>query len=155
MPSPFRQLAPAASVLALTATLALAPAAAADDAPAPVEPRSAAAFVDSIGVNTKLWQSDKTPYLRDYDRFEQLLADSGIKHIRDGVHKRKRQWQIDRFNELADRHDIRLKAGPHDWLGDGVEYFLEDMHAVRGALAVIGGPNEPDVFTGKETAKKL
>lgn len=52
--------------------------------PAPAQSRSAAEFVDSIGVNVHFNQL-QTPYVTLFPLVKQKLLESGIRHVRDGA----------------------------------------------------------------------
>lgn len=121
---------------ALVAMLAPRPAGA-----VPQPAASADTFVDSICVCTH-WSYPDTPYGMAYEQVKQRLVDSGIRHIRDGLHPRLR--------DLA-RHGIRatVPVDP-DPNGGGAEVTRDAIKAFNAmppaAVEAVEGPNEPDLF---------
>ena len=114
----------------------------AQPAPAPAnlnwEPaRRADDFVDSIGVCTH-WQYRNTPYGKFYEPAKQRLAESGIRHIRDGWDLR----EVELWRELGVRTTMLLDPGPLD---KPLELWKQNL----GMLDMIEGPNEPNNFWPK------
>ena len=98
---PIRRAAWNAAVLCLS--LIGCPLEAAPEPAAPTEMKAvaAAAFVDSIGVNTHL--SYRGPYTRRWPAVRDALLRSGIRHIRDGLYDTPWQPYYDHLNDLGDR----------------------------------------------------
>jgi hypothetical protein len=93
-------------------------------------------FVDSIGVCTH-WSYANTPYGKAYDSVKERLAESGIRHIRDGVSFR----ELELWRDLGIRTTIVSEPGDHD-LGT----FMAAWKANPEILDMIEGPNEPNQF---------
>ena len=91
-------------------------------------------FVDRVGVATH-WGYTDTPYGGGYERVRELLAASGIRHVRDGLHPR--------LSDLWARHGIRATviASPGD-----VAQTLARLWEAAPYLAMIEGPNEVALF---------
>ena len=77
--------------------------------------KSAAAFVDSIGVNTHFTYPD-TPYLCSFPQAKQKLLDLGVSHIRDGV--AQDSYKYEPMRDLCNS-GIRLHTG----VGERVQGF--------------------------------
>ena len=93
-------------------------------------------FVDSIGVCTH-WGYGDTPYGMAFVAAKQRLAQSGIRHVRDGSHPR----ELELWRELGVRTTL-LSEPQHLSL----EKQLAAWKANPGMLAMIEGPNEPNNF---------
>ncbi len=114
----------AASLLAAsTARAALEPAQSAND------------FVDRIGVATH-WGYGDTPYGFAYDKVSQLLGESGIRHIRDGLHPR----ELDLYNRFGIKSTV-IFGPPQD-----PEAAIASLEPVAQTVDMIEGPNEVDIF---------
>ena len=100
---------------------------------APVPAGRADDFVDAIGVATH-WGYLDTPY-GDFERAAPLLAQLGVRHVRDSLHPRER--------ELWEKYGIRTTAllGPGD-----VNAQLQQIKQNRDWIEMIEGPNEVDIF---------
>ena len=101
----------------------------------PFEPaRRADDFVDTIGVATH-WGYTDTPYGYAYETVKALLAASGIRHVRDGLHPH--------LEDLYIAHGIRATIGfpPGDASG-----AAQQARENRRFIAMIEGPNEVAVF---------
>ena len=93
-------------------------------------------FVNSIGVCTH-WSYGNTPYGKAYDLVKQRLAESGIRHVRDGFY----------FRELELWHAFGIRctvvSGPQE---HDLETQMTAWKANPGMLDMIEGPNEPNNF---------
>lgn len=130
-PTPFR-LAPSAVIACLAALAFLLPAPA---AAASVAATSADAFVDSIGVNIHL-HYDNTIY-GEFSKVKAALAETGVRHVRDGLVDSKWPPYFERVNDLA-AAGIRftfITSLPMDRLASVAE-------KVRRAVEAFEGPNE-------------
>lgn len=116
-------LASAALSLPAAARAAVEPALSADD------------FVDRIGVATHLGYDD-TPYGFAYDKASQMLGESGIRHIRDGLHPR----ELDLFNRFGIKSTV-IVGPPQD-----PRQSLKALEPVAETIDMIEGPNEVDIF---------
>ncbi len=99
--------------------------------------RSADAFVDSIGVCTH-WGYGDTPYGFAYDKVKQKLAESGIRHIRDGYHA-----------HLAELGKLGIRtayATDPDVTPEQIRDRVKAANASIFAIDAVEGPNEPDLF---------
>ena len=104
--------------------------------PATPEPAQRADdFVDRIGVATH-WSYPDTPYGFAYDGAKKLLGESGIRHVRDGLHPRER--------DLFNTYGIRATTifGPSEKPADIVARVRENIDFIE----MIEGPNEVDIF---------
>ena len=112
--------------------------------------KSAAAFVDSIGVNTHFTYPD-TPYLGSFPQAKQKLLDLGVSHIRDGV--ARESYKYEPMRDLCNS-GIRLHTG----VGERIEGYggpldfgkLDNSLGVikdhyLGCVESIEGPNEYDI----------
>ncbi len=113
-----------------------------------VNARPADAFVDSIGVNTHTYYSDKNYYSR-YQDWKPKLAQLGIRHIRENL-VTDRPDQYRRLRELA-----ALGARPTLVLGDpsGRDGSLPELVSIvknqlNGVVAAVEGTNEFDLWGG-------
>ncbi len=109
--------------------------------------QSADAFVDSIGVCTH-WTYPDTPYGQQYEKVRQLLAASGIRHVRDGWNPR-----MEDLARLGIRTTLVTDPGP-----ETPQQIQEKIKALSARLAsalpgrtnpvidAVEGPNEPDLF---------
>lgn len=101
--------------------------------------RPAAEFVDSVGVATHWGYTDVT-----YGRYEEardLLAKSGIRHIRDGAHERAFR--------VCDETGVKLTM----IATEAPEKDVAIAKANRKRIAMVEGFNEPDIF--KQTYRGL
>lgn len=130
-------------------------------APARAEPVAAAwtdDFVHSIGVNVH-WHDETGLYHRGYEILKTKLAESGIRHLRDGAVPNAFKRGTDLYNELGIRSTLihSVRTGQHS--ATHPEYksplvparIAEALVALKnaipsGALAAIEGPNEYDLF---------
>jgi len=120
---------PPASLLALC--ILAAPAAHAEMRPA----LSADDFVDRIGVATH-WGYGDTPYGFAYDKVSALLGESGIRHIRDGLHPR----ELDLYNRFGIKSTVIF--GPPQQPAAAIA----SLEPVAETIDMIEGPNEVDIF---------
>lgn len=132
-----------------TAIVALGPAASGAGAAAvPAVP--ADSFVDSIGINTHTYYSDKNYYSR-FNEWKLKLDNLGVRHIRENlVTGRPDQYQ--RLRELA-----ALGARPTLILGDpnGRDGRLPELISIvktqlNGVVAAVEGTNEFDLWGGSD-----
>jgi hypothetical protein len=93
-------------------------------------------FVDSIGVCTH-WSYGDTPYAKAYDLVRQHLAESGIRHVRDGLYFREL--------ELWHAYGIGVTVVSDPWKHD-LEAQMTEWKTNPGLLDMIEGPNEPNNF---------
>ncbi len=118
-----------------------------------VRARSAASFIDTMGVNTHLHYQNTVYDTRYKDLIKPRLLELGIKHIRDGTYTHARaendEFYYQRLRELA-ATGIRFTLGTalttsH---GEGTDLNkLADVFArTNGAVAAFEGLNEPDLF---------
>lgn len=128
---------------------------AAPAAAATAEPRSAAAFRDSVGVSTHIVYYD-TAY-GDWPRVVDRLRELGVAHVRDGVYANPApQWRA--WNEryyhavdLAAAHGIRFAFGmgrPGSPAGTIGQLLDVVGGRLRHAAAALEAPNEFDHFVG-------
>jgi hypothetical protein len=134
-----------ALALGLIALVALLPAAA---RAATVEAKSAASFVDSIGVNTHTYYSD-TVYSSQFGTIEQRLRELGVHHIRENLVP-DRPDQYKHLNELAAAgiKSTLIMGSPKDspaGLGELTSILGSDL---RGSVDAVEGPNEYDLAGG-------
>lgn len=102
--------------------------------------RPVSAFVDSVGVNTHLGWWD-TPYGADYRRVRELLAASGVRHVRD--------FDSHRARDLARAGVSTTVLVDSDMAGRGdpAARVRELTPLVTsGAVVAVEGPNEADLF---------
>lgn len=109
----------------------------------------AAAFLDSIAVNTHFGYFD-TPYHQGYDRVRRLLVATGVKHVRD--------YSTFRTADLA-RDGVAttvLVDSDMNGRGDPVQMVRALTPLVRsGAVGTVEGTNEADLFwTGGKRSYK-
>jgi hypothetical protein len=110
----------------------------------------AAAFVDSVGVNTHTYYSDTVYYSR-FATIEQRLRELGVHHVRENlVPDRPDQYQ--RLNALA-AAGVRstLILGDPDNGTPGLERLLAIVRdELPGSVDAIEGPNEFDLRGGED-----
>ena len=116
--------------------------------PVPEKAESAAAFVDSIGVNTHLNYFDRT--YGNFALVERDLQTIGIRHIRDGVHLQNGDYNNLLYGRWVDlgRLGIRFDAvlDPRSNLGPLTPALLEHVEQLAGnTIESFEGPNELDV----------
>ncbi len=102
--------------------------------------RPVSAFVDSVGVNTHLGWWD-TPYGADYRRVRELLAASGVRHVRD--------FDSHRARDLAGAGVSTTVLVDSDMAGRGDPAARVRELAplvTSGAVVAVEGPNEADLF---------
>lgn len=113
-------------------------------------PWSAEAFVDTIGINVHLHNSN-TIY-GDFPLISQALFDLGIRHIRDGLINTT--WQ-----EYYRRHSLLAAHGIHCIFITGTDDTDEQMRLfsqrVGGAVEGFEAPNEYDRTGGPDWAPQL
>ena len=100
------------------------------------EPASSADdFVDRIGVATH-WGYGDTPYGYAYDKVSALLANIGVRHVRDGWHPRER--------DLWEKYGVKttMIVGPQQ----PIEQTLKTLRDNRDLISMVEGPNEVDIF---------
>lgn len=100
--------------------------------------RSAAAFVDSVGVNVHI---SSEPYASRFARFRAALAESGIRHLRDELRPSN---DFGRWRELSDTHGIRwtILVSPAT---NTIAEMQRGLAALGvGRVAAIEGQNEGD-----------
>lgn len=142
----------ARALLCCLGLLALAPAAA---LAAPMTPRSAAAFRDSVGVNTHAVYFD-TAYA-DWERIVARLDELGVDHLRDAAHGNPdpswRDWNERYFRavELAAAHGKRftLLMGRPGYATGSIEDLVGVVGGrLRHAIVALEAPNEYDLVSG-------
>ena len=115
---------------------------------APEAARSADSFVDSVGVNIHLHNTDTT-----YGHFDDIvkprLVALGVRHVRDGAIDTTFQTFYDRLNALG-RLGIKglFIIGPRDAhaIGDRDRAFIREFaRRVPASIEAYEGPNEYDI----------
>lgn len=104
---------------------------------APVNARSADAFVDTIGVNTHLDYSGG-PYERFDDSVKPKLQELGVRHIRDGVHA-----QPELINKLTQLSQLGIRSLLV--FNNEMSEVLNIVKAASGSVEMVEGPNETDL----------
>jgi hypothetical protein len=108
---------------------------------------SAAAFVHSIGVAAH-WGYSDTPYGFAYDMVKARLRESGIRHVRDGFFRPIEVQRIEELGRLGISHCVI--AEPEVGTPTEIQQKVKTINArVPGAIDVLEGPNEPDLFWAK------
>lgn len=133
----------AGPLAALASLLLLAPAPAAADTE---QPRSAASFVDSIGVNVHTSYSN-TPYGSRLDAVKARLLELGVRHVRDGLQP-DRPDQYRALSSLAEagiHSDLILGEPGIDQAGLDELVSTLDTEA-PGVADAVEGPNELDMW---------
>jgi hypothetical protein len=126
------------------------------DDPGGLPTRSAAAFIDSIGVNVHLSYTD-TPYA-NVEAVRARLRELGIRHVRDGlVMGRPDQY---RALKLLARDRVRTElilGDPAGRFGTGtlVEQLATLEHDVMPAVSAVEGPNEYDLSGDGQWARRV
>jgi hypothetical protein len=137
LPRRLRLLAPAMAILLAIAVATPKPA----DA-APVPAKSAASFVESIGVDTHFSYTD-TPYVSRFQEVKAKLVELGVHHIREDLLP-GRPDQYTRLNELAQAGigSTLIMGSPEN--GDtGLEELLSIARTKLTGVDALEGPNEP------------
>jgi hypothetical protein len=93
-------------------------------------------FVNSIGVCTH-WSYGNTPYGKAFDLAKQRLAESGIRHIRDGFDSRELELWRDLGIQSTLVCELRLQ---------NLDGQMASWKAISDILDMIEGPNEPNNF---------
>ena len=75
-----------------------------------VQARDADGFVDTFGVNIRLWQN-QSPYRQDFPLVREKLVDAGFRHVRQRLPVQGEGFFIDAANELAREHGIKHTFG--------------------------------------------
>jgi hypothetical protein len=96
----------------------------------------------SLAFSCAIARAD-TPYGSAYDKVSQLLGESGIRHIRDGLHAR----ELDLFNRFGIKTTL-IMSPPRD-----PRESLKELEPVAHTLAMIEGPNEVDILPQSGTYK--
>ena len=99
--------------------------------------RSADALVESIGVCTH-WGYGDTPYGFAYEKVKQKLAESGIRHIRDGYNPH--------LQELAKLGIRTTYATDPDHTPEQIRDQIKAANATIFSIDAVEGTNEPDLF---------
>ncbi len=113
-------------------------------------------FVGSVGVNVH-WADDRGLYNREYEKVKAKLAESGIRHVRDGALPNAYRRGTDLYHALGVRttfiHGVRVNDGvePHWKRPLDVAGIPGELAATRAgvpvaAIGAIEGPNEYDIF---------
>ena len=116
--------------------------------PIPEKASSAAAFINSIGVNTHLSYFDST--YGNFALVKRDLASIGIRHLRDGIHLQDSAYSArlyGRWIELG-RLGIRFDAvlDPRNKLGPVTPALLQQIEQLAGdTIESFEGPNELDI----------
>lgn len=108
------------------------------DAPAA---KSASEFVDSVGVNVHLNYYD-TSYA-EYEKWSKLLEELGIRHIRDGLVLGDEVY-VERLRRLGSA-GVRASLIVSEDRGPADASVALAAGALRGTVATLEGPNEPDL----------
>jgi hypothetical protein len=122
---------------------------------APVQARSAASFVDSIGVNTHTYYSD-TVYASEFGTIAQRLRELGVHHIRENlVPNRPDQYQA--LNELAAAgiKSTLILGAPEDGSAGLAKLTSILGSSLRGSVDAVEGPNEYDLNGGSGWMARL
>jgi hypothetical protein len=143
---------PPLTLVLVIASLALSPAAHADEPLVPAQ--SARSFGDSVGVNTHIGWED-TPAYANFDAVLARLRELGVRYVRDGICPTCVEW-ISRLRRLgAAGIKVNLVAGN---LSDPASKMQENLNAMRdklpGAVSSIEAPNEPDQTGDAQWAAK-
>ncbi|MFI5322344.1 MAG: hypothetical protein ACHQ6U_02145 [Thermodesulfobacteriota bacterium] len=112
-----------------------------------VHPFTAASFLDSIGINTH-WTYPDTPYVYAYEGVLKLLAELGIRHVRDGF--------SDRIVELG-KYGITTTViadleGSSNGGNGTIRKIIGRIKSINASgihIDAVEGPNEPDNFWPK------
>lgn len=108
---------------------------------------TAATFLDSIGINTH-WTYPDTPYVYAYEGVLKLLAESGIRHVRDGFSER-----IIELGKCGITTTVVADLEGNSNCGKGiVRKIVERIKSVNASgiyIDAVEGPNEPDNFWPK------
>ncbi len=152
-PSPHRLRGPLCAIaLGLLALVVLLPTVA---KAAPVPAKSAAAFIDSIGVNTHTYYSD-TVYASEFGTIEQRLRELGIHHIRENLVP-NRPDQYEALNDLAAAgiKSTLILGAPEDGSAGLTKLTGILASDLRGSVDAVEGPNEYDLHGGSDWMSKL
>ena len=112
--------------------------------------RSAASFVDSIGVNTHTYYDD-TVYYKRFGTIEQRLRELGIHHVRENLVP-DRPDQYERLNQLAAAGiKSTLILGEPENGSAGLRRLLSILGSeLGGSVDAVEGPNEFDLRGGPD-----
>lgn len=117
-----------------------------------VQARSAASFVDTIGVNTHLHYQATVYDTRYEDLIKPKLLELGVRHVRDGAYTyaaaNRDTFYYQRLRELGKAGiDFNLLTSPTTSRGEGTDYSkLDDIVSwTDGAVTSFEGINEPDI----------
>lgn len=115
---------------------------------ATVEAKSAASFIDSIGVNTHTYYDDSV-YYSQFGTIEQRLGELGVHHIRENLMP-DRPDQYKRLNELAAAgvKSTLIIGSPKDGASALNELTSVLSSELRGSVDAVEGPNEYDLAGG-------
>lgn len=101
--------------------------------------RSVSQFLDSVAVGAH-WTYTDTPYSQSYPRVRDMLAASGIGHVRAELHS-------DRLPDLASRGIMStVNVGPENGSPSSIVRRIKELNRRRRTVVAVEGPNEPDVF---------
>jgi hypothetical protein len=122
---------------------------------APVQARTAASFIDSIGVNTHLYYDDSV-YYSEFGTIEQRLRELGIHHIRENLNT-DRPDQYQRLNQLAAAgvKSTLILGEPKDGAAGLDELTAIVGSDLRGSVDAVEGPNEYDLSGGPSWMSEL
>ncbi|WP_145271374.1 glycoside hydrolase 5 family protein [Tautonia plasticadhaerens] len=123
------------ALLGLVVIIGVTPARGQEPEPEAEQARPADAFVDSIGVNVHLGNTD-TIYRRYDEIIRPRLAELGVRHVRDGLRAERRDV-IARLNDLT-------TLGIRSILIVSPEEAVEITRAASASTWAVEGRNEPD-----------
>jgi hypothetical protein len=111
--------------------------------PSPAQPRSAAAFLDSFGVNTHFG----SPSYRDPAAVAQKLLLIGVKHVRDSLTIGSTLPALQRLAALAGaKFDLVYGYYTNDGGPDVINKAFSNVVSSAPIIEAFEGPNEPDWF---------
>jgi hypothetical protein len=116
----------------------------------PVEAKSAAAVLDSIGMNTHLGAADTGPGGNSYGNTERIVRELsyiGVRHARDSLFIGSALGKLDLVHQ---RLGVRFVLAYDDYAKDGgtskLEAAIANIQDHADLIEAIEGPNEPDWF---------
>ncbi len=116
-------------------------------------PRAADGFVDSVGVNVHLHYTDRPAYW-EFAGYKQMLIDSGIRHVRDGLVQVGREEFYQRHAELADT-GIRgtfIASPRRGYNGIEAGKVVAELDRMGAYVVAVESANEWDISADAKTA---